>query len=97
MWQVVEDAGCGGNSHDCHSQSIKVLDFYTNCKSIYEFLLVIDRDLSAISHHFRDIYCASKIPMRLFVRNFAKCWPIFQNSFATGSARNLQQHQCNEL
>jgi len=36
---------------DC-SRSLKVIDFYTVQKPIYDFLLVISCDLGSILHHF---------------------------------------------
>ena len=37
------------------SKVIKVTDFGTNRKLMYDFLLVINSNLPAVFHHFRDI------------------------------------------
>jgi len=44
------------------SKSFKVIDFFCNRKTIYDFILVINRHLTSISHHFRDIASRSQKP-----------------------------------
>jgi len=45
-----------------HSMSFKVIDFCYNEKPTYDFLLVINCQLSSISHRFRDIASRSRKP-----------------------------------
>ena len=43
------------------SRSFKVIDFYKYWKPVYDFVLMINCDLSSISHHFQDIAAVTEV------------------------------------
>ena len=55
----------------------KVIDFGTNRKRVYDFLLVSNSNLSPILHRFGDIagFLRSRVTPPLFHRNFG-CVPV---------------------